>query len=185
MITNQTRAVTDPPLAQQPAVPLGAWPTGAGFGKGARAPLTLKQLAAAAAGSSRGCPTHDHSGKTANLRPRATGSQGEAYRHRRLQRRRAPRYTVVPTGGKARHVGTFCYRRWSQGNGHRMQIQATARAKVFRYTKVFNDDVLKRISERGLYADLNNLLGNYTLVKQNGNVANLESDHCKRQLLRV
>ena len=66
-----------------------------------------------------------------------------------------------------------------------MQIQATARAKVIKYTKVFNDDVLKRISERGLYADLKNLLGNYTLVKQNGNVANLESDHCKRQLLRV
>ena len=45
-----------------------------------------------------------------------------------------------------------------------MQIQATARAKVIKYTKVFNDDVLKRISERGLYADLNNLLGNYTSV---------------------
>ena len=66
-----------------------------------------------------------------------------------------------------------------------MQIQATARAKVFRYTKVFNEDVLKRISERGLYADLKNLLGNYKLVKQNGNVANLASDHCKRQLLRT
>ena len=102
-----------------------------------------------------------------------------------FDRVRAPRYTVVPTGGKARHVGTFCYRRWSQGNGHGMQIQATAQAKVIKYTKVFNDDVLKRISERGLYADLNILLGDYTLVKQNNNIANLESDHCKRQLLRV
>ena len=102
-------------------------PPGDSFGQCARAPLTLKQLDAAAAarpmaavasatvasrscgrpGSSRGCPPHDHWEKTANLRSRATASQGETYQHRRLQRRRAPRYTVVPTGGK---LGTSAQR---------------------------------------------------------------------------
>ena len=37
--------------------------------------------------------------------------------------------TVVPTRGKARHLGAFCCLRWSQGAGHRMQRKDIGRLR--------------------------------------------------------